>query len=198
MRDCRKNYKKAYQMVETSIRSIVDNKDLWDKVDDFPDSEEAMKIRLAIWRFVKNETGLPPVSLTGGEWIDRIRDGLTNVITEIGIQACPNLNPRINKKGLKTEQMELPLLQSKTLFPAIRQDTIHQVKGESIDAVLVLGSVSFWNSVVKAAENGLNTEDKRLAYVAMTRARHVLLVSLPAAHYVKKIGRWKSWGFREL
>jgi superfamily I DNA/RNA helicase len=198
MRDCRKNYKKAYQMVEASIRSIVDNKDLWDKVDDFPDSEEAIKIRLAIWRFVKNETGLPPVRLPGGEWIDRIRDGLTNVITEIGIQACPNLNPRINKKGLKTEQMELPLLQAKTLFPEIRQDTIHQVKGESIDAVLVLGSVSFWNSVVKAAENGLNTEDKRLAYVAMTRSRHVLLVSLPAAHYVKKIRRWKSWGFREL
>jgi superfamily I DNA/RNA helicase len=198
MRDCRKNYKKAYRIVEASIRSIVDNTELWDQVDDFPDSQDAMRVRLAIWRFVKSDAGLPSVRLTGSEWIDRIRNGLTSLISEVGIQACPNLNLKINKKGLKTDQMELPLLQEKSLFPEIRQDTIHQVKGESIDAVLVLGSKGFWNSVVKAAENGLNTEDKRLAYVAMTRARHVLLVSLPTAHYAKKIGRWKSWGFREL
>lgn len=198
MRDCRKNYKKAYQIVQASVRSIVDNTNLWDEIDDAPDSEQAIKIKLAIWRFVKRDDGLPSVKLSGGEWIDRIRKGLTTLISEIGIQACPNLNVKINKKGLKTDQMELPLLHEKTLFPEIRQDTIHQVKGESIDAVMVIGSKGFWNSVVKAAETTTNTEEKRLAYVAMTRARHVLLVSLPAAHYAKKIERWKTWGFSDI
>jgi ATP-dependent exoDNAse (exonuclease V) beta subunit len=69
------------------------------------------------------------------------------------------------------------------------------VKGESIDAVLLLGSTKFFNSVVAAIEGGENTEERRLAYVAMTRARHTLVVGLPAAHFDKHAGKWTSWGF---
>ena len=78
----------------------------------------------------------------------------------------------------------------------MRQDTIHQVKGESIDAVLVIGSTKFWNSVMAAVRNGDNTEDRRLAYVAMTRARHLLVVGLPKRHYDKHLKTWVEWGFR--
>jgi superfamily I DNA/RNA helicase len=72
------------------------------------------------------------------------------------------------------------------------------VKGESIDGVLVLGSTKFFNAVVKAIESNENTEERRLAYVAMTRARHVLLIGLPASHYDKHISSWKKWGFSVL
>ena len=59
-----------------------------------------------------------------------------------------NLNLKIKKTGLDDNQLKLPLFEAKTLFPPIRQETIHKVKGESIDAVLVLGSTKFWNSVI--------------------------------------------------
>ena len=77
----------------------------------------------------------------------------------------------------------------------MRQDTIHQVKGESIDAVLVIGSTKFWNSVLAAVRCGDNTEDRWLAYVAMTRARHLLVVALPKGHYDKHSKTWVEWGF---
>ena len=35
------------------------------------------------------------------------------------------------------------------------------MKGESIDAVLVIGSTKFWNSMMAAVRNGDNMEDRR-------------------------------------
>ena len=72
------------------------------------------------------------------------------------------------------------------------------MKGESTDAVLVLGSSKFWNSVVDSVINDVNSEDRRLAYVAMTRARHLLVVGLSASHYDKHATKWLAWGFNEL
>jgi superfamily I DNA/RNA helicase len=102
---------------------------------------------------------------------------------------------KIRRTGLDAYQLALPLFQPKTVFPRIRQETIHQVKGESIDGVLLLGSSKFFNAVVDAIESNENTEERRLAYVAMTRARHALLIGLPASHFDKHVSSWKKWGF---
>ena len=59
----------------------------------------------------------------------------------------------------------------------------------------MLGSAKFFNSVVNAIESNENTEERRLAYVAMTRARHALLIGLPALHYDKHLSSWLKWGF---
>lgn len=200
VRDCQKDYKKAFKLVEASIRSLVED-DLWDRVDANPDSDESQKVRLEIWRFVKSESGLPSVSLTGSQWISQLRVTLAETVLACGAKAVPNLNLKIKKTGLNESQMKLPLFEAETLFPAIRQETIHQVKGESIDGVLVIGSSKFWNSVVSAIAKGTSSadsEDRRLAYVAMTRARHMLLVALPASHYDKHVGQWRAWGFDSL
>ena len=152
-------------------------------------------MKLAIWRFVKSPSGLPAVSLNGSEWISRLRHGVGKLITELGIQDVPNLGQKIRKTGLDVSQMKLPLFVGQTLFPPIRQETIHQVKGESIDAVLVLGSAKFFNAVVDSVSKGVSSEERRVAYVAMTRARHLLVVGLPAAHFDKHGKTWTGWGF---
>ena len=90
------------------------------------------------------------------------------------------------------------MFEEQKLFPNIRHETIHQVKGESIGAVLVIGSAKFWNSVVEAVVSGTNNEDRRLAYVAMTRARDLLVLSVPSNHFDKHIDRWRAWGFDSL
>jgi hypothetical protein len=120
------------------------------------------------------------------------------LLKDLGITNIPKLGQKIRKTGLDETQLALPLFQPQTLFPSIRQETIHQVKGESIDAVLVLGSTRFFNSVVKAIENNENTEERRLAYVAMTRARHALVVGLPSAHFDNHAAQWTEWGFLTL
>ena len=197
VRDCQKDYKKAFNLVNASIRSLVED-DLWDQVDANPDSDESQKVRLAIWRFVKSESGLPSVSLKGAQWISQLRVTLAETVLACGAKEVPNLNLKIKKTGLDDSQMQLPLFEAETLFPAIRQETIHQVKGESIDGILVIGSSKFWNSVVAAITKGTSSaesEDRRLAYVAMTRARHLLLVALPSSHNDKHVGQLQAWGF---
>ncbi len=197
-RDVRKDYKKAFQIIEHAIREMIDEPDFWDALDDDPEGEASTEFKLNLWKFTKSQDGLPSVGENGTVWIDQLKTNLAPLLKELGITSIPKLGQKIRRTGLDQQQLALPLFQLQTLFPHIRQETIHQVKGESIDAVLVLGSTKFFNSVVTAIEGGENTEERRLAYVAMTRARHALVVGLPASHFDNHAEKWISWGFRTI
>lgn len=197
-RDVRKDYKKAFQIIEDGIREMIDEPDFWDALDEDPEGAASTKFRLALWKFTKSQDGLPSVEESGTAWVDQLKLNLAPLLQELRIKNIPKLGQKIRKHGLDQQQLDLPLFQPQTLFPPIRQETIHQVKGESIDAVLLLGSTKFFNSVVTAIEGGENTEERRLAYVAMTRARHSLVVGLPATHFDNHADKWVSWGFRTI
>lgn len=194
-RDCRRDYKEAFKGVEEVLRDLIWSDEEWARIDDAPDSGLAERVRETIWRFVKNEKGLPPVSLTGDLWVGTMKDRLAALIESLGAPPVPKLGQKIQKRGLEQQQLLLPLFEEQKLFPNIRHDTIHQVKGESIGAVLVIGSAKFWNSVVTAIVDNENNENRRLAYVAMTRAKDLVLLSTPKTHFDKYIDQWKSWGF---
>lgn len=197
-RDVRKDYKKAQQAVENAIREMTDEPGFWENIDENPESDLSHKSRLAIWKFIKSPDGLPSVGIKGIEWIDKLKTNLANLYAVLGVTNPPKMGFKIRSTGLNATQLALPLFQAQTVFPRIRQETIHQVKGESIDGVLVLGSSKFFNAVVDAVESKRNTEERRLAYVAMTRARHTLLVGLPAQHYDNHVLSWRRWGFNVL
>jgi len=197
-RDVRKDYKRANQIVENNLREMTNEPGFWEVLDDAPDSDTAHRIRLALWTFTKSSEGLPSVSENGADWIEKLKRNITTLLMTLGISNLPTMGHKIKKTGFSTQQLILPLFEAQTLFPAIRQETIHQVKGESIDAVLMLGSAKFFNAVVKAVELNEDSEDRRLAYVAMTRARHTLLIGLPASHYDKHVSSWQKWGFNIL
>ena len=196
LRDSRHDYRGASQTVERIVRELTDGDPIWEHIDRDPNSSERSIVSLAIWKFVKSPDRLTPVSQLGDTWIPTMRTQLASLIGEIGLQCDAKLGHHIKATGLSAAQKALPLFESVHKFPKVRQDTIHQVKGESIDAVLVIGSPKFWNSVMAAVRDGDNTEDRRLAYVAMTRARHLLVVGLPKGHYDKYLEIWLEWGFR--
>ena len=195
LRDSRRDYRGAFQAVESIVRELTGDDPLWERIDTDPNAPERTAVALAIWRFVKDPDRLTPVSQHGDVWITSMREHLASVIEEIGLQCSVKLGHHIKAAGLSAGQKALPLFESIDDFPAVRQDTIHQVKGESIDAVLVIGSPRFWNAVVKAVEDRENSEDRRLAYVGMTRARHLLIVGLPERHFDSHSKTWVSWGF---
>lgn len=194
-RDARKDYKKAQQIVENAIREMTEEPGFWEDLDENPEAEASHRVRLALWKFTKSQAGLPSISENGTDWIGNLKTNLTDLLVTIGITNIPKIGQKIRRTGLNTNQLSLPLFEPQTLFPSIRQETIHQVKGESIDGVLVLGSAKFFNAVVEAIKSNQNTEERRLAYVAMTRARHTLLIGLPASHYDKYESTWTQWGF---
>ncbi len=195
LRDSRHDYRAAFQIVERLVRELTGDDPLWEHVDEAPGTAQAVTALMPIWKFVKDSRRLPPVNRSGDDWIASVREGLEQLIGELGVDCEVRLGQQIRKTGLTEQQVTLPLFQAKRQFPPVRQSTIHQVKGESIDAVLVIGSSKFWNSVVKAVQDGDNSEDRRLAYVAMTRARHLLLVALPHGHFSNQSETWKRWGF---
>ena len=196
LRDSRHDYRGASQTVERIVRELTGDDLLWERIDSDPNSSERSAVSLAIWKFVKSPDRLTPVSQIGDTWIPTMRTQLASLIGEIGLQCDAKLGHHIKATGLSAAQKALPLFESVQEFPKVRQDTIHQVKGESIDAVLVIGSTRFWNSVVAAVRSGDNKENRRLAYVAMTRARHLLVVGLPKRHYDRHLETWMEWGFR--
>ena len=196
LRDCRRDYRGAFQNVERIVRELTGDDPVWERIDADTNAPERMAVALAIWRFVKDPDRLVPTyQCVGNAWITSMRAQLNKLIDEIGLQCEAQLGHHIKATGLSAEQKELPLFESVDKFPSVRQDTIHQVKGESIDAVLVIGSTKFWNSVMAAVQSGDNTEDRRLAYVAMTRARHLLVVALPQSHFDEHRQTWVDWGF---
>jgi hypothetical protein len=194
-RDCRHDYEKAFKCVEEFLRVSIWDDAKWEQYDESPESVEARKTRLEIWRFAKSSSGLPSVSLVGAAWLSTLKQRLTELAKRLGADDIPGLGMKIQKRGLEPAQLSLPLFKNEGIFPLIRQETIHQVKGESIGGVLIFGSSKFWNSVVASVASGENTEDRRLAYVGMTRARDLLIISLPAAHFDKHCETWVSWGF---
>jgi superfamily I DNA/RNA helicase len=196
LRDARHDFKEASQIVTVVLRNLTGDNPLWEQMDDSPESPVSMSAKLSIWRFTKDKNRLPPITQLGIQWIDIVRKQLDILIKELEIENDINLNRHINRTGLEDNQINLPLFEINNDFPAIRQDTIHQVKGESIDAVLVIGSSRFWNSVISAVNNEENSEDRRLAYVAMTRARHLLVIGIPQNHFNQHSKKWESWGFQ--
>jgi len=195
LRDSRHDFRGATRIVEGIVRELTGDDARWERMDAEPDSSDRMSLSLAIWRFVKNQKQLPPVAELGEKWIAAVRGQLEELIKELGLQCDAKLGHHIKTTGLTKENRSLPLFEAVSQFPPVRQDTIHQVKGESIDAVLVIGSARFWNSVVKAVENDESSEDRRLAYVAMTRARHLLVVGLPKGHFDRHRQTWVDWDF---
>jgi superfamily I DNA/RNA helicase len=194
-RDVRKDYKKAFQIMEQVIRDLTDEPGFWESLDDAPDSIVTHRIRLALWKFTKSPDKLPSLSENATDWIEKLKTNLVVLFSTLEIPCTPKMGLKIKRTGLNTNQLALPLFKPQSVFPPIRQETIHKVKGESIDGVLVLASGAFFNGIVKAIASNENLEDRRLAYVAMTRARHSLLIGLPAAHYDKHLSTWKQWGF---
>ncbi len=196
LRDSRQEYRGAFEIVARVVRELTGDDPRWERIDDYPDSPDSISMDLAIWRFVKKQEQLLPVAELGEKWIATVRGQLEGLIKELGLQCGSKLGHHIKATGLTNEKKSLPLFEPAVDLPPVRQDTIHQVKGESIDGVLVIGSLKFWNSVMKAVKDDVSSEDRRLAYVAMTRARHLLVVALPQNHFDSHRQTWVEWGFK--
>lgn len=92
---------------------------------------------------------------------------------------------------------------------AIKIETIHSCKGMSLDSVLFVssynkssnkGSGNYWKEWFPLYANNIVSESNRLAYVAASRAKHMLVLGIPnpAASPISKedINYLKSCGFQ--
>jgi len=113
--------------------------------------------------------------------------------TKFGLAPAANLGSKLSKRALPNA----PLVAAADLAGGqdtrIRIDTVHQVKGESLDAVLYIAKKGH----VQAMINGVDTELGRIGYVAVTRAKGAFWLRVPASALAEFRGPLIALGFRE-
>lgn len=184
LRDKRQDYLNAFKSVATCVVGLLADppRELVAMITQPARYPEARPLRREIWSFTRNpDSGLPSASLTADtQWhpllLARTKALLTSIQLKYGLATADNLGNKLAKKGLPNTPLMADGDLAAAQEPGIRVDTVHQVKGESLDAVLYLAAKEH----VVALLAGVNTEVGRIGYVAVTRARNLLWLGVPA------------------
>lgn len=184
LRDRKKDLAKAFRLVATAISSLLEEPDpgLVSSITPASNVGHAKELRREIWAFTRApSTGLPSASLDADTaWhpllLKRVKGLLDRLDAGFGLKPVEKIGPRLKKTALPSG----PLLAARDLADddqvTLRVDTVHQAKGESLDAVLYVTE----RRHVDALLAGVDSELGRIGYVAATRARDLLWVAVPA------------------
>lgn len=184
-RDKHRNFRAAFKRVASGIVALLENPSdgLLSKLSQPSQYPEVKGLHRLLWAFTRNvDTGLPSSELVATtHWhpllVERVKALLVKLQLEFGFAAVANIGRKLAKTGLP----DAPLVRLDDLAAErgvrIRVDTVHQVKGESIDAVLYVAT----REHVAAMLAGVDTELGRIGYVAVTRAKNLAWVGVPAS-----------------
>ncbi|EDG9598550.1 ATP-dependent DNA helicase, partial [Salmonella enterica subsp. enterica serovar Typhimurium] len=155
-------------------------------------------LRRLLWNFSRNaDTGLPSSKLIAKtEWhtnlVKNVRALLADIEKQYGFKTVGTLGNRLAKTALT----DFPLIgevKPKDNCHGMRVETVHQVKGESIGAVLLVAT----KANVKALLSGTSGEEGRIGYVAITRAKNLFLLAVPQSNLKELRGDLITAGFQE-
>jgi superfamily I DNA/RNA helicase len=185
LRDRHQDYLGAFKLVASGVVGLLANppQGLVARITQPARYPDDRMLRRLVWAFTRNpDSGLPAATLTGDtQWhsllLERTRTLLAQIAQDHGLASTGNLGNKLAKRGLPNA----PLTTAADLAvnddaPRIRVDTVHQAKGESLDAVLYLANREHATALLA----GVDTEVGRIGYVAVTRARNLLWLGVPA------------------
>ena len=149
------------------------------------------------WDYLKKEVyiSLPGANLILKEWVQALCEKMNDISSKFKIIPLPNVKLSVkgsDKKYSDFLQQPLRYFFVNMFNEDFLSSTIHSVKGRTFDAVLLrIGTTG------KLTSNILNNRDVkdeeiRTAYVAMTRARKVLVVGIPNTIKVKTLKRFPT------
>jgi len=203
LRDQHHDYLGAFKLVATGIVGLLTNppQGLVARITQPARYPEDRALRRLVWAFTRSPAlGLPAARLTGDtQWhpllLERTRALLVQIEREHGLPIVDNLRNKLARRALPNT----PLLPAAGLarnddIPRIRVDTVHQAKGESLDAVLYLANREHANALLA----GVVTEVGRIGYVAVTRTRDLLWLAIPENSLAELRSTLLERGFREL
>jgi superfamily I DNA/RNA helicase len=185
LRDQGKDFHSAYHQAAACIVSLLADppQELVARITQPARYPEDRPLRRLIWAFTRNPgSGLPAATLPGDtDWHPRLAERTRALLAVIeqnhGLASADNLGNKLAKRGLTNAPLIAPAdLAAGNDQQRIRADTVHQAKGESLDAVLYLAN----RDHVTALLAGVNTEVGRIGYVAVTRASTLLWLGVPA------------------
>lgn len=162
------------------------------------DDAMARAVRRIIWAFLRTPaTGIPPASLNAkSDWLPKLKANLTSLLTMLkakcGLPCIAKWGYAATSRELTEEPLWSQDLATSTVpLPTVM--TVHQAKGQSIDAVLYL----LRSTDISKLLAGPVHEDGRIGYVGLTRARDLLLVALPNTTKAALVKRFRDAGFSD-
>ncbi|MEV4780097.1 ATP-dependent helicase [Burkholderia sp. LMU1-1-1.1] len=141
-------------------------------------SQLSRALRGHIWKFLKDSAaGVPDANTPADRWHSTLKERLIIVIPKIENE-CGLTCPKSWVNNLtKRDLGKAPLYQGRIMESddTIRVSTVHKAKGEGIAAILYVTTGESLAGVI----SGPVDEEGRIGYVALTRARDLLLLAIP-------------------
>lgn len=141
----------------------------------------AAPLRRAIWSFVRDvDSGLPSGKLPAkSEWHPLLKARLLALLQRLAIDFSLTLADSVGQKLANKALLDTPITELSDLAGSqgapVHVSTVHQVKGESIGAVMYIAD----RGQVRNMLDGTHTELGRIGYVAVTRARNLFVLAVP-------------------
>jgi len=195
-RDDAKDYPETLRVAARAFK-VLAHEFLHSEEYDRQDSDSAQNWRNMVWAFARSPDYLPQIDLAGNDWHTRLKASVSKFLGEHGFSLKSSVGVRLKTTGID------PRRSIREQFGEgsrdLRIDTIHQVKGETLSAVTLVASSrqeKHWIEHDMAAP--VKDELVRLAYVAMTRPQHLLVVAVPRETQENHLKKWESLGFVRL
>ncbi|MBQ3427160.1 MAG: ATP-dependent helicase [Clostridia bacterium] len=189
---------KAYQYAEKACFNIIYNEDL---------DEYAMKKKIldctdeSVWKdyVIDVLVNMPSIETGIAEWVDKASKSFCKISDNYGYEISIDKDVKsifkIKQRDSKVSNFrDFPLRKffEKKTEDKYTRSSIHGVKGETYDAVLINIKSRTGNTITPKLlmEGDLNQELMRLAYVAMTRPRRLLMLAIPNTKGIKDCRRF--------
>ena len=184
-RDTNRDPKTAFNKLVKAIFSLMTDvpSDIPKKVFNATWDAESLRLRRALWEFWRApDTGLPASSLAAkSEWLSSLRSNLETFLPMFtehsNLQLDENWRRSIRSNNLPDGCLYQSYSRPNCITSNIRIDTVHKAKGESLDSVLYAVTRSHLDAFLE----GTVSEEGRIGYVALTRARYLFVIAIPVA-----------------
>ena len=197
--------KKAYNdMTKASFRILIG-----EETDEYQINQTIEKeIGLDIWKDFVIEVlcEAPETSIGIGDWVKQFTNVYENILNKYHFKLLDEINLKEIFK-LKSRDTRNPLFKEIPLINFFEKkssgdytrSSIHGVKGETYDAVLIYIKSNRGNTLTPKflMEGDLDNELMRIAYVAMTRPRRLLMIAMPESKKIKEYSRFPKdrWNY---
>ncbi|MGH8060574.1 MAG: UvrD-helicase domain-containing protein [Pseudoxanthomonas sp.] len=203
LRDKHQDYLGAFKLVATCIVGLLADppQSLVARITQPARYPDDRPLRRLVWAFTRDlDSGLPAITLTADtQWhpqmLEKTKALLTVIEKNHQLAIADKLGNKLTKKDLPNAPLSVARDLAVEKDARIRVDTVHQAKGESLDAVLYLASKKEHASALLA---GVDTEVGRIGYVAVTRARNLLWLGVPANSLEELRPALTNRGFQEI
>jgi superfamily I DNA/RNA helicase len=184
LRDKNRDCLSAFRLVSSCVVALLDDppQNLVARITQPARYPGDRALRRLVWAFARNpDSGLPDAALIADtQWHPQLKARMETLLATIEKDFNLASADNLGRKLARTDLHHAPLFAAGALIAEektrIRIDTVHQAKGESLDAVLYLTTKQH----AQALLTGVSTEVGRIGYVAVTRARNLLWLGIPS------------------